>query len=322
MATQTIERTQTRPSVRQSAGRRAKGMFGNISPEQVANGLGWFSIGLGLAELLAPRTMSRVIGARRDHPTLMRIFGVREIAAGAVIFSGMRAAGCWSRVAGDAIDLACLGKTLATPKSDTGRAVFSTVNVAAVTAVDALTAWKLTKSRSGAFDVRIERAVVVNKSPEECYRFWRDYQNNTPKYMPRIESVRETEGGRQHWIAKGPAGARIEFDAVLTADEPGKCISWRTVEGSDIDHSGSVHFDPAPAGRGTVVRINMYYSPTTLVSGAAGLAQLLGKVPEVEMYKDLRRFKQLMETGEVVRTEGQPAGRTSGHTWLDSIARY
>ncbi len=320
MATQTLERTQHRPG--QSAARRAKGSFGSMSPEQVANGLGWFSIGLGLAEFIAPRTMSRVIGARRDHPTLMRIFGLREMAAGAVILSGMRAAGCWTRVAGDALDLACLGKTLATPGSDKGRAVFSTVNVAAVTAADAITAWNLTKSGSGAFDVRMERAVIVNKSPEECYRFWRDYQNNTTKYMARIESVREFGGGRQHWVAKGPVGTRIEFDAELTSDEPGRCISWRTLEGSDIDHSGSVHFEPAPAGRGTVVRLTMYYSPSRFASGGSALAQLLGKIPEAEMYKDLRRFKQLMETGEVIHTEGQPAGRSSGHTWLDSMARY
>jgi uncharacterized membrane protein len=319
MATQTMERAQ---STVRSVTQRAKGALGNTSHEQIANGLGWFSIGLGLAELLAPRTMSRVIGAREDHPTLMRIFGLREIAAGAVIFSGMRAAGCWSRVAGDAIDLACLGKTLATEGSDKGRAIFATANVAAVTALDVATALNLTKSGSGAFDVRAERAVIVNKSPDECYRMWRDYQNNTPKYMLRVESVRESEGGRQHWVAKGPAGARIEFDAQITSDEPGRCIGWHTLEGSDIDHSGSVHFEAAPGGRGTVVRVTMYYSPTTLLSGSAALAQVLGKVPEVEMYKDLRRFKQLMETGEVVKTEGQPAGRTSGATWLDALARY
>jgi len=314
-----MERAQ---STVQSVAQKAKGVLGNASHEQIANGLGWFSIGLGLAELLAPRMMSRVIGAREDHPTLMRIFGLREIAAGAVIFSGMRAAGCWSRVAGDALDLVCLGKTLATEGSDKGKALFATANVAAVTALDVSTALQLTKSGSGAFDVRAERAVIVDKSPEECYRMWRDYEKNTPKYMLRIESVQESEGGRQHWVAKGPAGARIEFDAQITSDEPGQCIGWRTLEGSDIDHSGSVHFSAAPGGRGTVVRVTMYYSPTTVLSGGAALAQVLGKVPEMEMYKDLRRFKQLMETGEVVKTEGQPAGRTSGATWLDSLARY
>jgi uncharacterized membrane protein len=322
MATQTIERNQFRTSPGRSVKQRATGVFGRYSHEQIADGLGWFSLGLGVAELFAPRLLSRVIGAREDHPSLMRLFGLREIAAGAVILSGMRAAGCWSRVGGDAVDLACLGKTLGTPGSDKGRAIFSIANVAAVTALDAATAWNLTQSGSGAFDVRCERAITVNKSPEECYRFWRDYQNNTPKYMPRIESVRESEGARQHWGAKGPAGMRIEFDAVLTSDEPGHCIGWRTLEGSDVDHSGSVHFDPAPGGRGTIVRVAMYYSPTTLASGGAAVAQLLGKVPEVGLYNDLRRFKQLLETGEVVRTEGQPAGRASGATWLDTVARY
>jgi uncharacterized membrane protein len=305
-----------------SAGRRARSALGNYSHAQVANGLGWFSIGLGLAEVLAPRFISRMIGAREDHSTLMRAFGFRELAAGAMILGGMRAAGCWSRVAGDALDLACLGKTIGTEGSDKGRAIFATVNVAAVTAMDAMTAWNLTQQVEGAFDVRCERSIIVNKSPEECYRFWRDYENNTPRYMPRIESVRETEGGRQHWVVKGPAGAKIEFDALLAADEPGHCIAWHTLEGADVRHSGSVHFDPAPGGRGTVIRLSMYYTPANLLSGAAVLAQVLGKVPEAEMYKDLRRFKQLMEVGEVVRTEGQPAGRASGHTWLDTAARY
>lgn len=320
MATQTMERTQSRSSA-QSVARRAKRIF-NYSPEQIATGLGWFSFGLGLAEVLAPRLMSRVIGAREDHSTLLRIFGVREMAAGAMILSGMRTAGCWSRVAGDALDLACLGKLLATPGSDKGRAIFATVDVAGVTALDAVTAWNLTRSGSGSFDARLERSIVVNKSPEECYAFWRDYQNNTPKYMAHVESVQESPAGRQHWVVKGPAGMRIEFDAELTADQPGKCVSWHTLEGSDLVHSGSVHFDPAPGGRGTVVRLTMYYSPSTLLSGGMAVAQILGKAPEVEMYKDLRRFKQILETGEVVRTEGQPAGRRSGATWLDALARY
>jgi len=315
-----MERTRNRPAAGQPATGGAKDLLGKWSPEQVANGLGWFSLGLGFAELFAPRLMSRVIGARENHPTLMRIFGVREIAAGAMILSGTRTVGCWSRVAGDALDLACLGKTIATPGSDKARAIFSTANVAAVTALDAATAWSLTQSHSGAFNVRIDRSVIVNKSPDECYRYWRDYEHNHPKFMGHIESVTENNG-RQHWVAKGPAGTRVEFDAELTSDQPGKCISWRTLEGSDIDHSGSVHFDPATGGRGTVVRVNMYYSPSSLASAGAAIAQLLGKVPEVEMYKDLRRFKQLLETGEVVRTEGQPAGRASGATWLDSIAR-
>lgn len=321
MAIQTMDRTARSSSPARSTAGRAKKVLGNYSDEQIAKGLGWFSVGLGVAELVAPRLMSRVIGAREDHPTLMRIFGLRELAAGAVIFSGMRAAGCWSRVAGDAIDLACLGKTLATRGSDKGRAVFATSNVAAVTAVDAITAWNLTKSRSGAFDVRLERAVTINRSPEECYAYWHNFEN-LPQFLQHVQSVTQIGENRQHWVAQGPAGPAVEWDAEVTADRPNECISWRSLEGADVDHSGSAHFERAPGNRGTIVRVTMYYSPKGMASSGAAVAQLLGKVPEMEIYKDLRRLKQVLETGEVVRTEGQPAGRASGATWLDAVARY
>jgi uncharacterized membrane protein len=318
MATQTMERTRNATATR--APSRATGAVSKFTPEQVATGLGWFSIGLGLAEILAPGGMSRLAGAKTRHPALMRLYGLRELAAGAMIFSGARAAGCWSRVAGDIVDLATLAGTIAAPRTDKGRAIGSTAAVAGVTVVDALTAWKLTQSHSGAFDVRIERAVTIGKSPEECYRFWRDLEN-LPKFMSHLQSVRNTGENRSHWIALGPGGARVEWDAQILNDRPNECISWRTLEGADVDHSGSVHFHRAPGGRGTIVRVTMYYSPPAMGAGAA-VARLLGQHPEQQVAKDLRRLKQVMETGEAITTEGQPAGRTSGATWLDTMARF
>jgi uncharacterized membrane protein len=319
MATQTIERTTSSPGQRATQ-RRAQGLFGNVSPEQVATGLGWFSIGLGLAEILAPGQMARLVGARRKHPALMRFLGLREIAAGAVIFSGARAAGCWSRVAGDIMDLALLGGTIAAPRTEKGNAIGSTAAVVGVTVLDALTAWELQQTQSGAYDVRAERAITINKSPEECYRFWRNFEN-LPRFMGHLQSVRPNGENRTHWIANGPAGVKVEWDAQVTADRPNECISWRSLEGSDIDNSGSVRFEGAPGGRGTIVRVTMYYSPPAMGAGAA-VAKLLGQDPEAEIAKDLRRLKQVMETGEVVTTEGQPAGRSSGATWLDKMARF
>src|SRR3954454_7790290 len=117
MATQTIDQIGT------AARRKAKGVFGNVGPEQLADGLGWFSIALGLGELLAPGTMSSVVGAKNRHGALMRFLGLREIAAGVMILSGARTAGCWSRVGGDLMDLALLGADLASPDTDKGRAI-------------------------------------------------------------------------------------------------------------------------------------------------------------------------------------------------------
>jgi uncharacterized membrane protein len=294
--------------------------LGNASPEQVANGLGWFSIGLGLAELLAPGMMSRTVGTKRRHGTLMRFLGLREIGAGVMILSGARAAGCWSRFAGDLMDLSLLGADIGAPGTKKGRAVGSTVAVVGVTVLDALTAWELTRSQSGAYDVRVEKSITINKSPEECYSFWRNFEN-LPRFMLHLQSVRPTGDGRTHWIARGPAGAKVEWDAEITGERPNECISWRSLENADVDNSGTVRFERAPGGRGTIVRVAMYYSPP--VAGlATTVASLFGQDPEQEIAKDLRRFKQVLETGEVVTTEGQPAGRSSGSTWLDTMARY
>src|SRR4051794_29918183 len=127
MATQTIDQLAT------TGRQKAEGLFGSVGPEQVADGLGWFSIALGLGELLVPGTMSSLVGAKNRHGMLMRFLGLREIAAGVLILSGARAAGCWSRVAGDLIDLALLGGDLGDPDTDKGRAIGSAAAVAGVT---------------------------------------------------------------------------------------------------------------------------------------------------------------------------------------------
>src|SRR5436190_7366796 len=251
MATQTME------------GIRLEGVgkvLKKATPEQVANGLGWFSIGLGLAELLAPGTMCRIVGAKERHGGLMRFLGLREIGAGILILSGARAAGCWSRVAGDLMDLSLLGADLATPGTDKGKAIGSTAAVVGVTVLDALTAWELTQSQSGAYDVRLDKSITIHKSPEECYAFWRDFEN-LPKFMLHLQSVRPTEERRTHWVARGPAGVKVEWDAEITSERRNESISWRSLENADIDNSGTVRFERATGGRGTIVRVTMYYSP-------------------------------------------------------------
>jgi uncharacterized membrane protein len=320
MATQTSERIHGSRAAEFSRSQRTNGLLGNTSPEQVANGLGWFSIGLGLAELLAPGMMSRVVGAQERHGGLMRFLGLREIGAGIMILSGARAAGCWSRVAGDLMDLSLLGGTIGASETDKGRAIGSTAAVAGVTVLDAITAWELTQSQSGAYDVLVEKSITINKSPEECFAFWRNFEN-LPRFMEHLQSVRPTGDRQTHWIARGPGGVKVEWDAEITGERPNESISWRSLEGADIDNSGTVRFERAPGGRGTIVRVAMHYSPPA-AGVATMVATLLGQDPEQEIAKDLRRFKQVLETGEVVKTEGQPAGRGSGATWLDTVARY
>lgn len=154
---------------------------------------------------------------------------------------------------------------------------------------------------------RVERAVVVNKPTAEVYRFWRDFEN-LPRFMSHLEDVDTTTDGRSHWIATGPLGLRVEWDAELIADEPGKLIAWKSLDGSDVDTAGSVHFRDLGLNRGTEVRVALKYDPPGGKLGTA-VARLFGESPDHQVREDLQRFKQLLEAGELPSTAGQPHGR-------------
>lgn len=154
--------------------------------------------------------------------------------------------------------------------------------------------------------VRIEEAVTINKPAAELYRTWRDL-SGLPRFMSHLESVR-VDGNRSHWVAPGPLGMKVEWDAEIITDQPNEVIGWRSLPGSDVDTAGSVHFAPAPGGRGTEVRVNLKYDPPAGQVGAT-VAKLFGKEPGQQVREDLRRFKQLMEAGEAPTTQGQPSGR-------------
>jgi uncharacterized membrane protein len=149
----------------------------------------------------------------------------------------------------------------------------------------------------------------VNKTPQECYDFWRDL-NHLPHFIQRLNSITVLDDRRSRWILRVPGGAQLQWIAELTDDRPGERIRWRTEEGSAIKHAGSVSFQKAPGGRGSFVTIRLHYQARAGALGAA-LAQVLGADPFGEVREDLRRFKQLLETGEIPTTEGQPAGRRS-----------
>lgn len=279
----------------------------NVKAEQLARGLGWFSIGLGLAELLAPRGIARVAGVR-GNTTLIRLLGLREIAHGIAIFTqdnktGKPAEAVWSRVAGDALDLACLGAAFASPKTSKGRVAFATANVLAVTALDILCAQQLSSNgatKGGANQVK--KSIIINRTPEEVYQFWRDLQN-LPRFMNQLESVTETGDDSSHWVAKAPAGTTVEWDAVITEDRVNERIVWRSLEGADVDNSGSVEFETAPGGRGTIVRVELEYNPPGGVIGE-WVAKLTGDDPGQQAHEALRCLKQVLETGEVVLSDG------------------
>ena len=155
--------------------------------------------------------------------------------------------------------------------------------------------------------VRVEKAVTINASPEELYRFWRRFEN-LPLFMHNLEKVEVHDEKRSRWVAKGPAGTLVEWEAEIINEVPNELIGWRSVEGSQVDNAGSVHFTPAPAGRGTEVKVVLRYDPPAGVMGAR-ISKILGEDPAMNVQEDLRRLKRLVETGEIPTTDGQASGR-------------
>lgn len=149
-------------------------------------------------------------------------------------------------------------------------------------------------------------AITVNAAPPEVYARWRDL-DRLPSFMYHLESVRTTDARRSHWVAKAPGGSTVEWDAEITEDEPGRRLSWRSVEGAEVENSGTVRFVLAPRGQGTEVHVELAYTPPGGVLGAA-VAKLFGEEPNQQVGDDLRRFKQLVETGEISRSDGSPMG--------------
>jgi uncharacterized membrane protein len=153
--------------------------------------------------------------------------------------------------------------------------------------------------------IRVEKSVTVNASPEKLYAFWRNFEN-LPRFMDHLEMVHVIDSKRSHWRTKGPAGIKAEWDAEIINEVPNELIGWRSVEGSNVDNAGSVHFNAT--SRGTEVKVVLRYDPPGGSLGAA-VAKLFGEDPEHQVQEELRRFKQLIETGEIASTEGQAAGR-------------
>lgn len=153
----------------------------------------------------------------------------------------------------------------------------------------------------------IRRSATVNRDRGEVYAFWRDFRN-LARFMPDLISVEDRGDGTSHWIAKGPAGKNVEWDATTTADEPNQRIAWQSAPDAEVKNAGEVQFRDAPAGRGTEVTVRMEYDPPL---GAVGrvVAKVFGDEPDQQVRDTLRTLKQLLEAGEIPTTEGQPTGR-------------
>jgi uncharacterized membrane protein len=154
------------------------------------------------------------------------------------------------------------------------------------------------------------KSITVNRSREDVYQFWREL-GNLPRFMYHLKSVLQLSATQSHWTVKAPGGGSVEWDAQIIAERPDELISWRSIEGSDIRHEGSVRFRQAPGDRGTEVEVQLEYDAPGGSVGAA-IATLFGEEPNQQLRDDLRRFKQVMETGEVVRSDGSLEGAGQG----------
>jgi uncharacterized membrane protein len=288
--------------------------------DTLARTLGWFSLGVGVSQIAAPKRVARAIGMMDadEHDGLVRAVGVRELATGLGILSRPRPASwLWARVAGDAMDIALLTAAVTSPAHKRTRVTAAIATVAGIAVPDVVESTRL--SRSGETweyggMVEVRHSVTVDRSPEEAYRFWRDLEN-LPRFMRHLEEVRVISETQSHWKAKGPAGRKLKWNAEIVEDRPGELIAWRSMPGSAVANSGTVRFRPAPGGRGTEVMVEFRYAPPGGPVGAA-LARLFGEEPATQTRDDLRRFKQVIETGEVLRSEAGTGDGPLAHLYL------
>ena len=283
--------------------------------DRLAAGLGWFSIGLGLAELLAPRALARLIGVP-DRPWIFRLLGLREVASGVGILQEYRRdEWLWARVGGDVIDLGLLGIALTSDESNPARVEIAAASVLGVTVLDLLAAQECRELTHEPGTIHFRKTINIDRPVDSVYAFWRNFEN-LPRFMRNLESV-TCDGSRSHWIAKGPAGSTVEWEAELLEDIPNHLISWRSLEGSQVDNAGAVRFDVDPDGGGTLVRVDITYRPPAGVFGAL-VAKLFGRAPEQEVQGDLARFKEVVETGPAVATPAHRVAEASGDFTRDS----
>jgi uncharacterized membrane protein len=295
-------------------------MGSSNSTKALSQFLGWFSIGLGVAELIAPRRVEQCVGLPGNYKILTPMLGVREITAGLGILTQKRPKEwLWSRVIGDLMDLSLLGAAFCSKRSDTKRLAIATTMVAGVTALDILaskqTSQERISTRNGRTEdgaIRMTRTITIQRSARDLFNFWRNFEN-LPQVMPHLLSVRVTGDKTSHWIAKGPGGKQIEWDAEITSEHINDHISWQSLPGSEIPNKGTVRFEELPGDRGCVVRVAIIYDPPGGMLGTK-LAKLFGRSPEQMTGSDLRRFKQIMETGEIATTQGQAAGRSTSQS--------
>ncbi len=313
----------------------------NQSRDRLSRVLGVVSLGLGVPPLAAPARFSQamgVTGAQR-HRLAATAVGVRSSGLVPACSRSAAARGCGQGSRAMRWTLPCSAGRCASTTGATGgvqgvfglrarlrrsqpepsgreRTVAAIAAVAGITALDIYAA--TTRSRKD-LGLEIAATTTVAKTPEQVYAFWRQLEN-LPTFMGHLEEVRVSGDGTSHWRASAPLGSSVEWDARIVEDVPGERIAWRSAEGADVRNNGVVRFAPAPGGRGTELHVTLRY---TVPGGALGraIARYFGEEPHQQLDDDLRRFKQVLETGEVVRSEGAPGGKLARHEFPQHAAQ-
>jgi uncharacterized membrane protein len=252
-------------------------------------GLGWLGVTLGVTELAIPKALASAIGVDRA-------MGVREILSSLpILIRPEHPAPRWARIIGDAIDLGLLGLALGARGSGKRRLGFALGMVAGVAALDVISVRRKAHARRVA---PVVAAVTINKPPREVYEFYRKLEQ-LPRFMDYLVSVEQHANRRSTWTARLPVGGTVSWEAEILEDRPGEVLSWRSIEGSPVQTRGRVTFTRAPGRDATEVRVELHLG--ILGRGpSATLARLFAK-PQVK--GDLRRFKQVIETGEVLYSD-------------------
>ena len=177
---------------------------------------------------------------------------------------------------------------------------------------------RVVETRRGGRRIEVVKSMTINRPSAELFAFWRNF-SNLPRIMPHLRSVDVLTDKRSHWVANAPAGFTVEWDAEIVNEKPGTLIAWQSCEGSDVANWGVVRFAEAPGGRGTEVKVELEYESPAGTTGVV-LAKMFGEEPSQQVEDGLRRFKQIMETGEVPTIEGQPRGPEPETVWLNRSA--
>jgi uncharacterized membrane protein len=297
----------------------AAGVAGGIRGDWLVRVLGALSAGTAVPQLLTPGAFGRAIGIG-DGPrqgAATAVVGVREVAAAVGLLRWPSPVWLWARVGGDVMDLTLLGLALKRPSNyDKRRTAAAIAAAVGITGVDVYAAATRSPRRA---EVRVSASVTVATPAIQAYDLWRRLEV-LPSFMAQLDEVTMTGPATSHWRVSAPFGRTVEWDAEIIGDVAGEWLAWRSLDKAAVYSEGDVRFTPAPGRRGTEVHVTLRYSkPAARLAAAA--ARYFGPNPSLRLDDDLRRFKQVAETGEVVRSEGAPGGKWARREFPQHPAR-